>query len=809
MYSNISTSRSLPNPSSTFVTGETSKNAPPSVSKGHDDSVPTSNPPIISTEKAPSAISEEKQKDTNNAFLHGHPTWPSSLQVEYRQQQAVFDGENSDRYLLREVPSHDANSDRGVEGDTRIVHIDDGHLATPATPSPTRLRRLLSAVTSPPSWLIKNLIQQKTGTIFDGERSDRHLLRQFSSHDANSGRGVEGDTRIVHIDDVHPTPSPHSRRTTSPMGLLVAPSWLTNNAALRKTGAILGETINHATIAAIVWGIISPLVNRANGANSVDSRDFWGNFEVAAQNVLAMTPISFVLSNTLFPILRGIMGYKIEKAELDAAFLEPGIAARLREAQKDTDYNGAIADVLYSCVFGAGMAAGSQIPAWAKEAGFSENDQQIVNSAIQMAIAAGALALVRTSLMLLRTVDGQPAYQIKPLGHNNPFTNLAEQFKAITQTKRRDEPSNISPNYQAIRNLTLRMFEEASVWGGVTLCSLPSSVNTLVSRGGANDPLKQFLSGYMTVTLGYFLDSGNSLNKVRINEDFSPWKLLGARAAAKEFKPAGRLDFSRVRALDNSADMATVVKALVKDTGDVGKYVLNAKNVGTVILPRVFLESLTTVEHELMKLLAPDELYRTNQRSSVQIEEIDSSEMAQAQHSSISLQTGNEEAISHSGEVAPTDTHDNPAPPIETAKQSHTNQKPSMEIEETDSSDVAQAQDSSTPLQTGNEEAISHSGEVAPTDTHDNPLPPIETAKQSRTNQKPSMEIEEIDSSDVAKTQHSSTPLQTGNEEAISHIIQAAPADINDKAELAKKEQGAPDLAIENETQAVDITDQN
>ena len=428
------------------------------------------------------------------------------------------------------------------------------------------------------------------------------------------------------------------------MGLLgtatATTSWLTKNFTLRKTGVVLGETINHATIAALVWGAISPLINQANGANSVDGDDFHGNYRIAALNVLAMVPISFALSNTLFPILRGIMGYKIEKAELDAAFLEPGIAARLREAQKDTDYNGAIADVLYSCVFGAGMAAGSQIPAWAKEAGFSENDQQIVNSAIQMAIAAGALALGRTSLMLSRTVDGQPAYQIKSLGHHNPIKNLATEFKTLTQRQRKDEPSNISPNYRAMRNLVLRMLEEASVWGGATLYSVPAAINTAASRAGASDPMKQFLNGYMTVTLGYFFDEG-SLNEARINEDFSPWRFLGVWGATKEFfLPDLPPPSSTVRALDESAGMATVAQAIVKDIGNIGERALNAKNVFTVYGPRIFLETVTSVEHELLKLLAHDEQYRTNQKSSVQIEEIDSSEVAQTQDPSSPLLTG-------------------------------------------------------------------------------------------------------------------------------------------------------------------------
>lgn len=688
MYNNISSSRSLPNLPNTSVTEETSKNAPPSVSERHDGSVSTSNPPIISTEKVPSPIREGKQKDTSNPpssrFLLKHTTWPSSLQVEYRQQNAVFDGENSDRHLLQQFSSRDANSGRGVEeGDTTIVHIDDVHLATPATSSPP------------------------------------------------------------------------SRRTASPMGFLrsaiTAPSWLTKNFALRKTGVILGETINHATIAALVWGTIAPLINQANHANSVDSGSFRENFRIAALNTLAMIPISFVLSNALFAILRGIMGYKIEKAQLDEALSDPGFVARFKSAQTATDYNTAIADVLYSCVFGAGMVAGSQIPQWAKEAGLSENNQQIINTATQFAIAAGALALTRTTWMLSRTVDGQPTREIKSLGHHNPIKSLAEQFKIITQTERKDEPSNISPNYRAMRNLVLRMLEEASVWGGTTLSAAPTGISTRAVREGLNKPIVQFLNGYMTVTLGYFFDAGNSLHNARVNEDFSPWKFLGLWAATKEFfLPDLPPPSSTVRALGESAGMATVAQSILKDIWNIGDRVLNAKNMATVYGPRIFLEIATSVEHEARKLLAHFEQYRTNQESSAQIEEIDS-----------------------------------------------------------DSSEVALSRYSSTPLQTGDEEAISHVVEIAPTDTHDNPAPSIETTKQSSTNQKTDMQIEEIDLSKVAQAQNPSVPLGAGNEKAISHIVEVAPSDINDKAELAKQQQKAADLAIENETQTVDITDQS
>jgi len=237
-------------------------------------------------------------------------------------------------------------------------------------------------------------------------------------------------------------------------------------------------------------------------------------------------------------------------------------------------------------------------------------------------------------------MDSQPAYPIKSLGHHNPLKNLATQFKAITETQRKDEPSGISPNYRAMRNLVLRMMEEASVWGGATLYSVPAAISAAASRGGASNPVMQFLNGYMTVTLGYFFDEG-SLNEARSNEDFSPWKFLGVWGATKEFfLPDLPPPSSTVRALDESADMATVAQAIVKDFGSIGERALNAKNVFTVYGPRIGLDAATSVEHELLKLLAHYEQYRPSQRSSVRIEEIDSSEVAQTQDPSSPLLTG-------------------------------------------------------------------------------------------------------------------------------------------------------------------------
>ena len=690
MHSNIPPIRSLSslsNLSNTSVPKETSPNASPSVSERRNEPVPAGSPSITSTGKTPSEIREEKQADTSSPssprFLSKKTTSLSPLQVEFLKEKTASEGESTSQHpsLLRQF--------------SLPLHVEF----------------------------------RKHKAASEGESSSQHpsLLRQFSLHDANSGRNAEGDT-AVHIDDSHPatpsTSSSSSRRTTRSIGLpdfaTSAPSWLTRNSVLRKTGVVLGETINHATIAAIVWGTISPLINRANGASSVDGGDFKGNYRIAVLNVLAMVPVSIVLTNVLFAVLRGIMGYRIEKAQLDEAFSDPDTVARLKAAQKDSDYNGAIADVLYSSVFGAGMVAGSQIPAWAKEAGLSENNQQIVNSAIQMGIAAAALAMVRTTMMLSRTVDGQPTYEAKSLGHHNPLKNLAERFKATTHTKRKDEPANISPTYRAMRNLVLRMCEEASVWGGATLYSAPAGISTNAVRHGASNPVTQFLNGYMTVTLGYFFDEGNSLHRARIDEDFSPWKFLGAWNATKDlilpdFPPPN----STVRAVRESAGMATTAQSILKDMWNIGQRVLHAKNVATVYGPRIFLDAATSVEHEIVNLLAHYQQYCPNQTSSVRIEEIDSSEAAQTQDASTSSQTDDEEAVSHIAEAAPTGTHENPTPSSGPTQQSRTSQNPGVQIEEIDSPEAAQPQDASTSSQAGNEEAVSHINQAAPADIDD------------------------------------------------------------------------------------------
>lgn len=728
MYTGIPSFRNPSNLSNTPIPEGTSKNSAPSASEQHDAPVSSGNPQI----KAPSEITEEIQAGTDNPssslFASKKATSPSSLQVEYLKQKAAFEGEIS------------------TQRDSAI-QMDDVHL--------------------PPS-----------------------------------------------------TSSSSAHHTTRSLGLprfaTAMPSWMTRNSALRKAGVVLGETINHATIAALVWGTISPLINQANGSSSVDGGDYKGNYRIAALNTLAMIPISMVLTNVLFAVMRGIMGYKIEKTQLDEAFSDPGTVARLKSAQNDSDYSGAIADVLYSSVFGAGMVAGSQIPAWTQETGLSEKNQQIVNSAIQIAIAAAALALVRTSVMLSRTVDGQSAYEIKSLGHHNPLKNLAKEFKATIHTKRKDEPANISSTYRTVRNLVLRMLEEASVWGGATLYSAPAGISAAAVRSGANNPLMQFLNGYMTVTFGYFFDEGNSLHKDRINEDFSPWKFLGSWGATKDLiLPDLPPPSSTVHAVRESAGKAAVAQSILKDVLNIGERVLHAKNVATVYGPRILLDAATSAEHELVKLLPHYQQYRLARTSSVIIEEINPSEAAQAQGASTSQQTGNEEAISSVAEVAPTGTHDNPSLPIETVQPSHTNPgvqieetpsevpqaqnadsatqpvettqpsrtNPDVQIEEINSSETPHAQDASALPQTGNEEAVLHVAEVVPSGTHNNPLLAIDAAQQLRL--RPVVQIEGTPSG-VPQAQDASTSLQVGSEEAVSHITQEAPVDTDDnKLKLA------------------------
>ncbi|WP_429289645.1 hypothetical protein [Paraburkholderia sp. CI3] len=366
------------------------------------------------------------------------------------------------------------------------------------------------------------------------------------------------------------------------------------NSTIEKATAILLETLVHGVVGGVAWGNVSNAVNYSYGP--VDSTSFSDVWKSQAYNVAVMSIVSYVIVNTLFSVVRGSLGYKIEKAIPDASASptgNSGLASTQREAEFPS-YASISTDALCGTIYGGVLAGASNIP-------FPDE----IAGAMPVALAAASVAFARTCLKLSRHTEGKPAYQVTWTAHHNPFTKLADEFRKISERRRADEPPGISNAYRGIRNHLLKIMEDASVWGLMTVSGVPAGVLSAMAGKQADNTAVQFVSGYLNVALGYFFDQ--SLNRDRSNEEFAPWEFKGSLQATRDLAaPVETLSrlvrdirSGRVSESDRSA-LATTRKFLedaLPELWRATKEFHGAKGVLTTYPARWILDLLTSVEH--------------------------------------------------------------------------------------------------------------------------------------------------------------------------------------------------------------------
>ncbi|NRO99670.1 hypothetical protein GWC77_27895 [Paraburkholderia sp. NMBU_R16] len=217
-------------------------------------------------------------------------------------------------------------------------------------------------------------------------------------NDLQSRQSIEGQALVMRRHASLPTtPLSAAKMDTERAHVTLKRS---TNRASEAAFALVAEPMVHGITAFVIWGLMSNSVNSGTGANSTAATNLGAFYRGQISNVGAMIPISYITSLVLFPMLRGLLGYKIDEAKSS----DPALQERLTETQGRAAYSSFITELACGLTYGGALALSSKIP-FPPSLG-DTNAGSIIPASVQVTIAAAAVAMIHTVIKLRSKVDG-------------------------------------------------------------------------------------------------------------------------------------------------------------------------------------------------------------------------------------------------------------------------------------------------------------------------------------------------------------------------------------------------------------------